>query len=137
MERVFVCHSGGEGLVAGADFDAGVDACADVLDERCDLDGRTRPCHLHLRHHLVPQGVEITHANMLFAGHYGDWQCLGPELHAYHHAAFHSNFQLAALMPVLAAGQPRRAGEVQRATWHRCASMEPRPSSSWRWPTPS
>lgn len=108
MERVFVCHSGGEGLVAGAvDFDAGVDACADVLDERCDLDGQDTAMIIFTSGTTsCPKGVEITHANMLFAGHYGDWQCaLGPEDRMLTTMpAFHSNFQLAALMPVLAAG---------------------------------
>lgn len=64
-----------------------------------------------------PKGVEITHANMLFAGYYGDWQCaLGPDDRMLTTMpAFHSNFQLAALMPVLTAAPARRAGEVQRA----------------------
>ena len=108
MERVLVCHSGGEGLVAGAvDFDAGVDACSGVLDERCDLDGQDTAMIIFTSGTTsCPKGVEITHANMLFAGHYGDWQCaLGPgDRMLTTMPAFHSNFQLAALMPVLTAG---------------------------------
>ena len=53
-----------------------------------------------------PKGVELTHANLIFSGIYGVWQTsLRPSdrlLTAM--PACHSNFQLAALMPVLAAG---------------------------------
>ncbi|QAY64548.1 crotonobetaine/carnitine-CoA ligase [Xylanimonas allomyrinae] len=54
----------------------------------------------------APKGVMITHANCIYAGWYGNWQAgmtrqdrmLTPMPMA------HSNFQLAALMPVLTAG---------------------------------
>ncbi len=53
-----------------------------------------------------PKGVEITHGNMLFSGYFGDWQCsLSPNGRLLTTMpAFHSNFQTAALMPVLVAG---------------------------------
>ena len=108
MERVLVAHSGGEGLVAAAvDFDAGVGACGDALDDPCALDGQDTAMIIFTSGTTsCPKGVEITHANMLFAGYYGDWQCaLGPDDRMLTTMpAFHSNFQLAALMPVLTAG---------------------------------
>lgn len=108
MERVLVAHSGGEGLVDGAvDFDAAVAGCADALAAPCDLDGRDTAMIIFTSGTTsCPKGVEITHANMLFAGYYGDWQCaLGPDDRLLTTMpAFHSNFQLAALMPVLTAG---------------------------------
>jgi crotonobetaine/carnitine-CoA ligase len=54
----------------------------------------------------TPKGVMVTHANLLFSGHYGQWQTsLRPDdrlLTAM--PACHSNFQMAALLPVLLAG---------------------------------
>jgi Acyl-CoA synthetases (AMP-forming)/AMP-acid ligases II len=54
----------------------------------------------------APKGVMITHANLVFSGHYGVWQT---SLRADDRVfttmpACHSNFQLAALTPVLVAG---------------------------------
>lgn len=53
-----------------------------------------------------PKGVVLTHANLLFSGLYGDWEVALAENDRLLTAmpACHSNFQLAALMPVLAAG---------------------------------
>ncbi len=53
-----------------------------------------------------PKGVELTHANMLYGGYYGDWQCgiSSDDRMLTTMPAFHSNFQTAALMPVLTAG---------------------------------
>lgn len=53
-----------------------------------------------------PKGVVLTHANLLFSGRYGDWEVtLGPtDRLLTTMPACHSNFQLAALMPVLTAG---------------------------------
>ncbi len=108
MERVLVAHRGDGALVSGAeDFDAGVarSGCEPVREAAVDglstavimFTSGTTSC---------PKGVEITHANMLFAGYYGDWQCdLGPDDRLLTTMpAFHSNFQTAALMPVLTAG---------------------------------
>lgn len=53
-----------------------------------------------------PKGVMITHANLVFSGHYGVWQTSlrpGDRLLTTMPAC-HSNFQLAALTPVLVAG---------------------------------
>ena len=52
------------------------------------------------------KGVMITHANLVFSGHYGVWQtCLRDDDRLFTTMpACHSNFQLAALTPVLVAG---------------------------------
>lgn len=54
----------------------------------------------------APKGVMITHANLVFSGHYGVWQTsLRSEDRLFTTMpACHSNLQLAALMPVLVAG---------------------------------
>ena len=53
-----------------------------------------------------PKGVVLTHANLLFSGLYGDWEVsLTRDDRLFTTMpACHSNFQLAALMPVLTAG---------------------------------
>lgn len=54
----------------------------------------------------APKGVMITHANLVFSGHYGVWQTSlrGDDRLFTTMPACHSNFQLAALTPVLVAG---------------------------------
>lgn len=54
----------------------------------------------------APKGVMITHANVVLSGHYGVWQTsLRPEDRLFTTMpSCHSNFQLAALTPVLVAG---------------------------------
>jgi len=54
----------------------------------------------------APKGVMVTQANLVFSGHYGVWQMsLRDEDRLFTTMpACHSNFQLAALMPVLVAG---------------------------------
>ena len=53
-----------------------------------------------------PKGVMVTQANLVFSGHYGVWEMgLRPDDRLFTPMpAWHSNFQLAALMPVLVAG---------------------------------
>ena len=53
-----------------------------------------------------PKGVIMTHANMVFSGLYGDWEVSlrGSDRVLTSMPACHSNFQLAALMPVITAG---------------------------------
>ncbi len=53
-----------------------------------------------------PKGVVTTHANMVFSGLYGDWEVSlrGSDRVLTSMPACHSNFQLAALMPVITAG---------------------------------
>lgn len=53
-----------------------------------------------------PKGVVLTHANMLFSGLYGDWEVslARDDRMLSTMPACHSNFQLAALTPVLTAG---------------------------------
>ena len=53
-----------------------------------------------------PKGVVLTHANMVFSGLYGDWEVSlrGSDRGLTSMPACHSNFQLAALMPVITAG---------------------------------
>lgn len=52
------------------------------------------------------KGVVLTHANMVFSGLYGDWEVSlrGSDRVLTSMPACHSNFQLAALMPVITAG---------------------------------
>ena len=54
----------------------------------------------------APKGVEFTHANMLYAAYYTQWQVglRGADRLLTTMPACHSNFQLAAMMPVIAAG---------------------------------
>ena len=54
----------------------------------------------------APKGVMVTHANLVFAGHYGVWETgLRSDDRLFTPMpACHSNFQLAALMPVVVAG---------------------------------
>lgn len=108
MEHVFVAHGESGALAPGAvDFGAAVAACSDKLDAPCELDGQDTAMIIFTSGTTsCPKGVEITHANMLFAGYFGDWQCaLGPSDRLLTTMpAFHSNFQTAALMPVLTAG---------------------------------
>ena len=53
-----------------------------------------------------PKGVEFTHANLVFAGQYTQWQTTlrSDDVFLTTMPACHSNFQLAAMMPVLWAG---------------------------------
>lgn len=53
-----------------------------------------------------PKGVVVTHANMVFSGIYGCWEVSmrGSDRVLTSMPACHSNFQLAALMPVITAG---------------------------------
>lgn len=53
-----------------------------------------------------PKGVVLTHANMVFSGLYGDWEVSlrDSDRVLTSMPACHSNFQLAALMPVITAG---------------------------------
>lgn len=54
----------------------------------------------------APKGVEFTHANLVFAGQYTQWQVTLRESDVFLTTmpACHSNFQLAAMMPVVWAG---------------------------------
>ena len=84
-----------------------------------------------------PKGVVLTHANMLFSGAYGAWEVsLGSQDRLLTTMpACHSNFQLAALTPVLAAGAAlivverysasRFWGQIRgyRATVAQCVAM--------------
>lgn len=53
-----------------------------------------------------PKGVEMTHANLVFAGQYGQWEVSlrDDDVFLTTMPACHSNFQLAAMMPVVWAG---------------------------------
>jgi carnitine-CoA ligase len=71
----------------------------------------------------APKGVMVTHANFAFSGHYGVWQA---SLRADDRVfttmpACHSNFQLAALTPVLVAGATLIMAERYSASrfWHQ------------------
>ena len=66
----------------------------------------------------APKGVMVTHANFAFSGHYGVWQTsLRPDDRVFTTMpACHSNFQLAALTPVLVAGATLVMAERYSAT---------------------
>ena len=54
----------------------------------------------------IPKGVEMTHANLVFAGQYTQWQVSlrDDDIFLTTMPACHSNFQLAAMMPVIWTG---------------------------------
>ena len=78
-----------------------------VLDEECELNS-TDPVQIIYTSGTTsrPKGVVLTHANMVFSGLYGDWEVSlrGSDRVLTSMPACHSNFQLAALMPVITAG---------------------------------
>lgn len=101
-------HHEGEPLFGDAvDFDAEVALCSDEFEAPCELSALDTAMIIFTSGTTsCPKGVELTHGNMLFGGYFGDWQCaLTPEDRLLTTMpAFHSNFQTAALMPVLTAG---------------------------------
>lgn len=108
LPQVLIVHAAGEVLYGAAlDFDAAVAACPDELADVYTPDALDT-CMIMFTSGTTscPKGVELTHANMIFGGKYGVWQCaLGPDDRLLTTMpAFHSNFQTAALMPVLVAG---------------------------------
>lgn len=108
ISNVLVCHARGQRLYSGAiDFDAAVDSSDGVLGYRPDLDAMDDAMIIFTSGTTsAPKGVELTHGNMLFGGIFGDWQCglTSDDRLLTTMPAFHSNFQTAALMPVLTAG---------------------------------
>ncbi|MDO4442591.1 MAG: crotonobetaine/carnitine-CoA ligase [Slackia sp.] len=108
MRHVLVSHAAGATLYDGAvDFDAAVREASCEAPAPCDIDTHDTAMIIFTSGTTsCPKGVELTHANMLFSGYYGDWQCgLTPDDRLLTTMpAFHSNFQTAALMPVLTAG---------------------------------
>lgn len=109
MPNVLIAHHREEEPLFGraVDFDAAVAACSDVLDCPCELSALDTAMIIFTSGTTsCPKGVELTHGNMIFSGYFGDWQCaLTPEDRLLTTMpAFHSNFQTAALMPVLTMG---------------------------------
>lgn len=108
METVLVCHARGARLEHGAiDFDSEVARHGDELSEIRAIDPHdTVEIMFTSGTTSCPKGVELTHCNLLYSGLYGDWEfALTPEdRFLTTMPAFHSNFQLSALMPVLTAG---------------------------------
>lgn len=108
IRTLFIAHAADCELHAPArDFDAEVAAQESVLAAKPAIDSFDTAMIIFTSGTTSdPKGVELTHANMLYGGYYGDWQCgLSAESRMLTTMpAFHSNFQTAALMPVLTAG---------------------------------
>ena len=112
VDRLLVCHKhDGELLPDSVDMDEGVASQPDVLPQGLD---QARPLHPTDTCEILftsgttsrPKGVELTHANFLFSGYYGNWEyAMGPDdRFLTTMPAFHSNLQLAALTPVMTVG---------------------------------
>lgn len=108
VDQLLVTHAEGAELSDGAvDFDAAVAEQPDELTA-------APPIHPMDTVQIMftsgttsqPKGVELTHANFLFSGYYTNWQyAMRPDdVMLTTMPAFHSNFQLAALTPVLTVG---------------------------------
>ena len=95
----------------------GVQSIYDFWDMRCKESTELReyvelnsmdPCQIIYTSGTTsrPKGVVVTHVNMVFSGLYGDWEVSlrGSDRVLSSMPACHSNFQLAALMPVITAG---------------------------------
>lgn len=108
IDTVLVCHAQGTMLDGQAvDLDQAVMGFPDTLSCDVDLDaGDVAEIMFTSGTTSCPKGVEITHANLLYSGFYGDWEFgLTPDdRFLTTMPAFHSNFQMSALMPVLTAG---------------------------------
>lgn len=109
MRHVLIthCHESEPLFGDAVNFDAEVAKCSDVLEDACELSALDTAMIIFTSGTTsFPKGVELTHGNMLFGGYFADWQCaLTPEDRLLTTMpAFHSNFQTAALMPVLTAG---------------------------------
>lgn len=108
VPTLFIAHAGDEELFdAARDFDAEVAEQTSELSVSIDIDPLDTAMIIFTSGTTSdPKGVELTHANMLYGGYYGDWQCnLSPDDRLLTTMpAFHSNFQTAALMPVLTCG---------------------------------
>ena len=108
VPHLLIAHAGQEELAAECvDFDAEVARQSPTLGFRADIKALDTAMIIFTSGTTsCPKGVELTHANMLFGGYYGDWQCglCADDRMLTTMPAFHSNFQTAALMPVLTAG---------------------------------
>lgn len=108
IPRLYVSHASDGTLSPGSiDFDAAVARQSDVLSEvRPQTSGDVVEIMFTSGTTSAPKGVEVTHANFVLSGQYGCWQhAMRPDdVFLTTMPAFHSNFQLAALTPVLAAG---------------------------------
>ena len=108
LPHVLICHSQGNDLYPGAvDFDSLVAKSDEILTYRPDLDALDDAMIIFTSGTTsAPKGCELTHGNMIFGGIFGDWQCglTSEDRLLTTMPAFHSNFQTAALMPVLTAG---------------------------------
>ncbi|MDJ1649478.1 MULTISPECIES: crotonobetaine/carnitine-CoA ligase [Gordonibacter] len=109
-EGVEGCAAAREALAKDAslrDFAALLGAAHEDLDEMRELSSDD-PAEIIFTSGTTsrPKGVVLTHANLLFSGLYGDWETAlrSDDRLLTTMPACHSNFQLAALMPVLTAG---------------------------------
>lgn len=106
VEQVLVAQPSGASADA-LDFNEAIAQRSDVLQKRVELScDDTVEIMFTSGTTSDPKGVEFTHANFIYAGIYTQWQTLmrADDRMITTMPACHSNFQLAAMMPVIVAG---------------------------------
>lgn len=108
VDIVCVAHAQLGALDAGSrDFDAEVARQSADLAYMCAIDPLDTAVIMFTSGTTsMPKGVMLTHANLLYGGMYGNWEfAMTPQDRFFTTMpAFHSNFLLSALMPVLTTG---------------------------------